>query len=58
MDCFGEMGTVRWFEDFENLGAVETRMQQFMVDQEFLQRVSQVPTLFQGTVFDTVMASL
>ena len=58
MDCFGEVGTLRWFEDFENLAALETRMQQTMADEEFLQRVSQVPTLFQGSAFDTVMATL
>ena len=22
MDCFGEVGTLRWFEDFENLAAL------------------------------------
>ncbi|MGD0662864.1 MAG: DUF6039 family protein [Syntrophorhabdales bacterium] len=58
MDCFGELGTVRWFEDFENLAAVEKRMQQVMADQEYWQRVSQAPTLFQGVVFDTAMATL
>ena len=58
MDCFGEAGTLRWFEDFENLAAVEKRMQQGMGDQEFWQKVSQVPTMFQGGVFDTVMAAL
>ena len=58
MDCFGEVGTLRWFEDLENLAAVEKRTQQLMADQEFLQRVNQVPTLFQGGAFDTVMAAL
>ena len=58
MDCFGEVGTIRWFEDFENLAAVEKRMQQVMADQEYWQRVSQAPTLFQGVVFDTAMATL
>jgi hypothetical protein len=58
MDCFGEVGTLRWFEDFENLAAVEKRMQQVMADQEFRQKESQVPTLFQGGAFDTVMATL
>jgi hypothetical protein len=33
-------------------------MQQMMADQEFWQKVSQVPTLFQGSAFDTVMATL
>ncbi len=58
MDCFGEVGTLRWFADYENLATLETRMQQVMADKEFLQRVSQVPALFQGSVFDTVMATL
>jgi len=58
MDCFGELGTLRWFADFENLGAVETRMQQVLADQEYLQRVSQVPALFQSGAFDTVMTTL
>jgi hypothetical protein len=58
MDCFGEVGTVRWFEDFESLAAVEKRMQQIMADQEYWQKVSQVATLFQGGPFDTVMVTL
>ena len=58
MDCFGEVGTIRYFADFENLAAVEKWMQQMMADQEFWQKVSQVPTLFQGGAFDTVMATL
>ena len=58
MDCFGEVGTIRWFEDFENLAAVEKLMQGVMADQEFRQRESQVATLFQNGAFDTVMATL
>ena len=58
MDCFGELGTLRWFADFENLGAVETRMQQLTADPEFLQRASQASALFQTGAFDTVMATL
>jgi len=57
-DCFGEVGTVRWFDDLENLAAIETRREKLMADQEYLQRVSQVPSLFQSGVFDTVMFSL
>jgi len=58
MDCFGEVGTLRWFADFENLAGVEKRLQELMTDQEFLQRAGQVPALFEGSVFDTVMATL
>ena len=58
MDCFGEVGTLRWFADFENLAGVEKRLQELTADQEFSQRASQVPTLFEGSVFDTVMATL
>ena len=58
MDRFGEAGTVRWFEDFENLAALEERMQQIMADQDYWQRVSQAPTLFQGGTFDTVVVTL
>ena len=58
MDCFGEVGTLRWFADFENLAAVETRLQQVMSDQEYWQRASQIHTLFEGSIFDTVMATL
>jgi len=58
MDCFGELGTLRWFADFENLAAVEKRLQELMADQEFIQRASQAPTLFQVGAFDTVMATL
>ena len=58
MDCFGEVGTLRWSADFDNLAALETRMQQIMADQEYWQRVSQAPTLLQGTGFDTVMVAL
>jgi len=58
MDCFGEVGTLRFFADFENLAAVETRLQQVMSDQEYWQRASQFTTLFEGSVFDTVMATL
>ena len=58
MDCFGELGTVRWFSDFENLAAVEARLQQLAADPEFLQRASQAAALFQTGAFDTVMATL
>jgi len=58
MDCFGQAGTVRWFEDFENLAAQEKRMQQIMADQEYWQKVTQVPALFLGRAFDTVMVAL
>lgn len=58
MNFFGQAGTICWFEDFENLAAVETRVQQIMTDQEYLHRFSQLPILFIGRGFDTVMAAL
>jgi hypothetical protein len=58
MDCFGEVGTVRFFDDFENLADLETKLQQVMADQEYWQKISPAPTLFQGVAVDTVMATL
>jgi len=59
LDLFGEYGTIRWFTDFPDLATLEKVMNQVLADQEYLQKLSQVPGLFiQGSGFDTVMRTL
>ena len=59
MDFFGEIGTIRWFCDYENLATMEKIMNQLNTDQEYWQRVSQASEFItQNSVHDTVMRSL
>lgn len=59
MDSFGEIGTIRWFEDYENLAEVEKRKATVLADPEYWQRIDRAVTLFTQTGrLDTVMASL
>ena len=55
-DVFGEVGTVRWIVDYENLAALENGQKQIMEDQEYWQKLEKTPDLFiQGKVNDVVM---
>ena len=55
-DVFGEVGTVRWIIDYEDLAALENAHKQIMGDQEYWQKLEKTPDLFiQGKVNDVVM---
>jgi uncharacterized alpha/beta hydrolase family protein len=59
MDSFGDVGTIRWFCDYEDLAAVEKLGKQLIADQEYLKRLAETDDLFmQGSVYDTVMQAI
>ena len=59
MDSFGEYGTIRWFCDYSDLGALEKIGNQLLTDQEYLQKVRKgVELLIPGSIFDTVMQAI
>jgi hypothetical protein len=56
MDYFGELGTRRWFVDYENLTALEKSSDQLLGDQEYWQEINQATDLLaEDSGFDTVM---
>jgi hypothetical protein len=59
LDYFGEVGTIRWFVDYENLAALEKVGDPILVDPEYWQRVNQAADLLiEGSSFDTVMRAI
>jgi uncharacterized alpha/beta hydrolase family protein len=55
-DVFGDVGTVRWIVDYENLTALENAHKQIQEDQEYWQKLEKTSDLFiQGKVYDVVM---
>ena len=59
MDFFGEVGTIRWFNDYTDLAAFEKVRSQLLADQEYFQRLTQAADLLvQGSGFDTVMHTI
>ena len=59
MDAFGQMMTVRWMIDYEDLASLEKVTAQVMADQEYWKRIEKNGDLFvQGSVQDVVMRSL
>jgi hypothetical protein len=59
MDSFGDIGTIRWFCDYEDLAAMEKVRNQLGTDQEYWKKVSQASDFFMpGSTYDTVMQSL
>ena len=59
MDIFGEIDTIRWFCDYENLSSMEKVRNQINMDEEYWQKVSQASEFItQGSVRDTVMQAL
>lgn len=59
MDSFGEIGTIRWFCDYEDLASMENVAKQLTADQEYWQKVFEASDFFiQGSAYDTVMRSL
>ncbi len=59
MDSFGEYGTIRWFCDYEDLGALERLGNQLNTDQEYWEKVKKaVELLTAGSAFDTVMRAI
>ena len=59
MDSFGEIDTLRWFCDYEDLGTMEKIRNQINMDQEYWEIVSKASEfIMQGSVRDTVMHSL
>ena len=56
MDSFGDMTTLRWIVDYENLAAMDKVNSQLMSDQEYLKKVDSSGHVFiPGSVKDTVM---
>src|SRR5512139_802357 len=59
MDSFGEIGTLRWFCDYEDLAALERVGKQLNTDKEYWQKVAQGSDFIaQGSVYDTVMSTI
>jgi uncharacterized alpha/beta hydrolase family protein len=59
MDSFGEVGTIRWFCDYEDLASMEKIGKQLIADQEYFKRLAETGDLFtQGSIYDTVMQAL
>jgi hypothetical protein len=59
MDSFGEIGTIRWFCDYEDLATMEKVRIQMDKDQEYWQKVFQASDfIMQGSVHDTVMRAI
>jgi hypothetical protein len=59
MDSFGEIGTIRWFCDYEDLATMEKVRSQMDKDQEYWQKVIQASDfIMQGSVRDTVMRAI
>jgi hypothetical protein len=59
LDYFGEVGTIRWFVDYENLAALEKVGDPILGDQEYWQRVNQAADFFiEGIMVDTVMRAI
>jgi len=59
VDSFGEIGTIRWFCDYEDLAAMEKVGNQLNTDQEYWQKVSQASDfIMQGSAYDTVMRAI
>ena len=59
MDSFGEIGTIRWFCDYEDLATMEKVTKQMNTDQEYWQKVIQASDfIVQSSVHDTVMRAI
>lgn len=59
MDSFGDIGTIRWFCDYEDFAAMEKVGNQLMADQEYWKRIDQASNLFlPGSIYDTAMRAI
>jgi hypothetical protein len=59
LDGFGEVGTIRWFVDYENLASLEKIMDQIYADPDWFKKISEAKDLFiEGKTHDLVMRSL
>jgi uncharacterized alpha/beta hydrolase family protein len=59
MDSFGEVGTIRWFCDYEDLASIEKIGKQLITDKEYLKRLAETGDLFtQGSVYDLAMQAI
>jgi hypothetical protein len=58
LDMFGEVGTVRWIVDYEDLATLEKVRDQIFADQEYFQKVEKAKDLLiEGSACDVVMRS-
>ncbi len=56
---FGDMTTIRWIVDYEDLASLEKVTTQMIADQEYIEKVNSSADLFiPGTLKDVVMRSL
>jgi hypothetical protein len=59
LDSFGEIGTIRWFVDYENLASLEKVMHQIYADPDWFKKINEAKDLFiEGSFHDVVMRSL
>lgn len=57
-DSFGDIGTLRWFADYPDLGTMEKFADQIMADQEYWAKLQQSVALFQPEFTDIAMRAL
>jgi uncharacterized alpha/beta hydrolase family protein len=58
-DTFGQVGTIRWVVDYEDLASFEKVQNQIMTDPGFFEKTEKVPELFvEGKTHDTIMSSV
>ena len=58
LDSFGEVGTIRWFADYENFASWEKVSNQIFADPEWFQKMDAIKDLFiPGSTHDLVVRS-
>jgi hypothetical protein len=58
LDSFGEVGTIRWMADYNDLASFEQVANQIYADPKWFQKMQAIEDLFlPGSVHDTVMRS-
>ena len=56
LDSFGEVGTIRWMTDYEDLASFEKVSNQVRADQEWWQKMDAIKDLFiPGSIHDVIM---
>jgi hypothetical protein len=59
MESFGEVGTIRWYADYEDLASLEKGWNQLLSSPEYLDKVNQNAELFiPGSARETLMRAI
>jgi hypothetical protein len=59
LDIFGELGTIRWIVDYEDLATLEKVEKQIMEDQEYWQRLEKTKEFFvESKAHDIILRSI